>query len=258
MELKVSFCPTQEGPIQESLQLKSEDGTIKPYAFCGKGNMVELDVVKLEGKEFNPNIERIKKIYFPETLPTLKIKKILSLKNMTLVKVKYHWQVTLLEQESLYRGEVNNISQETEKGETFTVHPAKGEFNPDETIDFEIEFKGSEVQPYYAQAEVIVDDIPIESIKNKEVLNLSSSLSFSKNKRTSLPYFQFHFISRVNGFGVNIEPSIYIFPQSLYINKTYSKTFVLQNLSTCDITYSIIPLNLLADKFSLSVPNQTV
>lgn len=83
----------------------------------------------------------------------------LKVRNKTSVKVKYHWSLfkqgpgqkeMSLEDESFY----------------FEISPSAGAFEPDEIVSFAITLKSDLYYPLFEYANLIIDEIPFESIRN--------------------------------------------------------------------------------------------
>ena len=97
-------------------------------------------------------------IFFENTNPTSEAKRIVTYKNNSPIAVAYHW--------SIYKSKNTNKITLQDEPTHYRVEPAQGKIPPGETIDFAFIFCPLHAEPYYEYADLIIEDIPINSMRN--------------------------------------------------------------------------------------------
>jgi len=238
MELFVCFTPQREGIIEEKVILACDNNTSKTYTLRAIANMVELKVTKVNNNPVQRN-EELKQLFLTEVQPKFPKSTIVTIKNETFVKVSYHW---VIQNEIFMDEEIENNQKRTR----YSIEPEKGVFEPNSERDFKITFESEISMPFYKNINLVIDDVPIEAIKNppelirKQTLERQSSSSPDISKtRPSLTYFQFSLVSEVEFNKVIITPPIYIFPTPLLIRKEHQHNFSLLNQSDGPVQYKV-------------------
>lgn len=98
------------------------------------------------------------------------------------MEVRYHW--------TLFKRETSD-----EPDFYFSIAPKEGIFKPDEAIEFIVTLKSGLYVPLFEFANLIIDEIPIEAIRNPPESLKAISMSSSSGLRPSLTYFEFDLIS---------------------------------------------------------------
>lgn len=259
MELYVCFLPKSEGIIQEKVILACDNQTSSIYTLEGKANVAELQVhginnhmidYSLKSLSESDFLENLKKIYFDDVLCNIPQTRKITIKNITSVKIPYHW--------SVFSTNKNTKIEITDTYEhRFHIVPEKGFFEADEIKEFEITFQAEKPMPYYEYAYLILDDIPLQSIRNppdtikknltSNVINpdgfsptvLGPSYLGSNSNRPSITYFEFELIGIVTFAKVEISPPVSVFPSQLSIHKKYPVKFTLKNKANGIVSFQV-------------------
>lgn len=203
--------------------------------------MVEFSFRSLDDKAINNEENVFKTVYFPTTIPKKRVSRILTIDNLTEVKVKYHWSLFTTNNSS-------NISLIDIENHHFSIEPMNGNFEPKKSISFTISFCADNPSPYYEYACLIIDDIPFpaiknpsESLKKKLLENKGTGAGFegSNINRPSITYFELELVARVSFCKIEVSPSFYVFPNKLLINKEYSQKFKIKNISDVEVKFFI-------------------
>ena len=120
--------------------------------------MLDLEIIAVDGKEVNFKENKFDTIYFDNTNPTSETRRVISIKNSSPILVPFHWSVFKSKNQ-------NKISLEKEDIH-YRIEPAQGKIPGGQTMDFEIFFCPQHAEPYFEFADLIVEDIPISSVRN--------------------------------------------------------------------------------------------
>ena len=103
-------------------------------------------------------------------------------------------------------------------------------------MDFELYFRPDHAEPYYEFADLIIEDIPIASVRDPpEMLKTFAQANAPKNTKVpmptyvgsntqflSIPMIMFNLRGQGNSCKVGVEPSFTSFEGDTYINNTYT------------------------------------
>lgn len=255
-EIFVNFKPFEEGIIQENVLLACDNMTNATYTLKGQANMVELSVISLDNNPIQFQEKELKTLYFEDAIPKKQYSRQLTIKNLTKVKVKFHW--------GLYKNSNKDNKLILDENEThaFSVSPKQGLFDSEAEITFNMEFFGEEPFLYYEYACLIIDDIPVEAIRNppesiKTLIKEKQGPGYvgSNLARPSITYYEFELVGNVKFCSLDISPPFYVFPEELFISQTYKKVFIFKNLSDIDVKYSCKLYCLTDENLSYSIEN---
>ena len=238
-EIFVNFQPLKEGILQENILLACDNLTNATYVLKGQANMVELCVVSLDNNSIKFQEQELKTLYFDDAIPRKSLCRSLTIKNLTRVKVKYHW--------GLYKNsnKDNKLTLDENEIHAFSITPNKGIFDSEAEIKFKLEFMGEKPFLYYEYACLIIDDVPVQAIRNppesiKSLIQEKQGPGFigSNVARPSITYYEVELVGNVKFCSLEVSPQFYVFPETLYIMKEYKKAFTIKNLSDVGLNYS--------------------
>ena len=207
--------------------------------------MMDLDIVAVDGKEVNFKENPFETVYFENTNPTSESKRTIRVKNTSPILVPFHW--------SIYKQKNSQkISLENEDTH-YRVEPAQGKIPGGQYVDFDIFFCPQHAEPYYEFADLIIEDIPITSVRDPpEGLKSFAQANTSKNAKVpmptyvgsntqflSIPMIQFNLRGQGNSCKVEVEPSYALFEGDTYINHEYSQDVVLKKRSEGQVRYQL-------------------
>jgi len=248
----VCFTPQREGLIEEKVILACDNNTSKIYTLRAIANMAELKVTKVNGNLVGQD-EEFKNLYMTDIQPKFPKTSVLSIKNQTFVKVNYHWNIQKDSDEDV----INHTR--------YQIEPSKGVFDPDVEIDFKITFESDISIPFYKDISLVIDDVPIEAIKNppesikQQALERKSAQNDEGERaRPSLTYFDFSVISKTLFNKVSLTPAVHFFPAPVLIRNEHQHNFSLKNESEGPVQYKVRLQNKTSDFVSCRVLNEKV
>jgi len=228
-DIYVTFNPEKEGKLEENLILACDNQTSEFFKLLGYGAMMDIDIVAVDGKEVNFKENPFETVYFENTNPTSESKRVIRVRNSSPIMVPFHW--------SVYK-QKNQQTICLENEEThYRVEPAQGKIQGGEYIDFELYFRPQHAEPYFEYADLIIEDIPIASVRDPpDVLKSFAQLNTVKNSKVpmptyvgsntqflSIPMVQFNLRGQGNSCKVEVEPAYCRFEGDTYINYDYSQ-----------------------------------
>ena len=101
--------------------------------------------------------DKLDTLFFPDTFPYTSNSRILSLKNISSVPIKYHW--------SIYDFYHQNEFSMAGDDNFFSIEPEDGTFEPYEEISFTIKFNPLNSIVYEQKLDLVIEDIPFPAIK---------------------------------------------------------------------------------------------
>lgn len=237
IEIYVNFAPTNKGECFSKINLIC-DNQIFSYTIKGEGICTELKLIEYNG---NPINEDLKDINFEDTFPQSKSTNRLKLYNNSCVPINYHWDVIN------YHNKISSILPDEERN--FEINPAKGIIQPFKEELFEVDFKPFFAEIYESKLELIIEDIPFQSItklnpeyfREKYKLNPSDDSFININSYTDpflplssspFPYyplmtFKMKGIGKINDLKIDKD---FIDFGEVYLGKTYTKDFTVSTL----------------------------
>lgn len=158
IDIYVSFYPDREGTLEENMILACDNQTSEFYKLTGYGAMLDLNIVAVDGKEVNFKENPFSTINFENTNPTSESKRVIRVQNDSPILIPFHW--------SIYKQKnAQKITLENEETH-YRVEPAQGKIQAGEYIDFQIIFCPQHAEPYFEFADLIIEDIPLASVRN--------------------------------------------------------------------------------------------
>lgn len=240
-EIQVVFRPDREGRIENEVILGCDNQTSASLLLQGGGNMVELGIAAIDENnlEVLQTEEVYQKIFFKNAVPNQRSVRVLKIRNKTSVQVQYHW--------SLFKNQKELELNDEEF--YFSIQPSEGVFQPDEVVSFEVSLKSSLYYPLFEYANLIIDEIPFESIRNPpETLQTQfgsmgeqQGVFGSNSTRPSITYFEFELISFSSLCKASVDQAFYVCPGSLHVGEMLRKKFVVRNHSQCDLQFRVEP-----------------
>ena len=185
---------------------------VKEYIDDEEKNEIEPKKLELINK-ISEKEEKLESLLFEDTYPFASRKRILVMKNISSLPIKYHWSIY----DFYHQNEFNMTGDET----FFTIEPEEGVFKAKEEITFTITFKPLNSVIYEQKLELFIEEIPFQAIKQ-------FNLEENKNMKTALS---------------KVEPYLPVFNSSLPSFPLY--TFNLRGrgkLPFLDVDRSIIDL----------------
>ena len=157
IDIYVTFQPEREGYLEEKLILACDNQTSQYYKVVGKGAMLDLDIVSVDNKEVDFKANPFETMYFENTNPTSESKRTIKIKNSSQIPVPYHW--------SVYKQKNSETISLADEETHYRIEPDQGKIAGGETVEFEVFFCPQHAEPYFEFADLIVEDIPINAVR---------------------------------------------------------------------------------------------
>ena len=210
--ISVTFCPIEEGIVEKKLILacdttklqyilkgeqikvdiiiKTLDGLDMSKQYLEKEEKKEVKIEEIkdivddeEEKEekhkklvllnkISEKQEKLESLLFEDTYPFASRKRVLVMKNISTLPIKYHWSIY----DFYHQNEFNMTGDET----FFTIEPEEGVFKSKEEITFIITFKPINSVIYEQKLELFIEEIPFQAIKQfnfEENKNMKTTVS---------------------------------------------------------------------------------
>ena len=210
LDMSKKLSNKEEEEKKENQNVEIEE--VKEYIDDEDKNEVEPKKLELINK-ISEKEEKLESLLFEDTYPFASRKRILVMKNVSSLPIKYHWSIY----DFYHQNEFNMTGDET----YFTIEPEEGVFKAKEEITFTITFKPLNSVIYEQKLELFIEEIPFQAIKQ-------FNLEENKNMKTTLS---------------KVEPYLPVFNSSLPSFPLY--TFNLRGrgkLPFLDVDRSIIDL----------------
>ena len=166
-------------------------------------------------------------MYFENTNPTSKSVRTIKIRNGAPIGVPFHW--------SVYRQKNSNKISLADEETHYSIVPAQGKIDGGETMEFQVFFSPLHAEPYFEFADLIVEDIPISSVrcppeglKNFAAANqIKSKVPMptyvgSNTQFLSIPMIMFNLRGQGNSCKVCVDPPVTFFEGDTYIDTSYS------------------------------------
>ena len=187
--------------------------------------------------------EKLENLFFEDTYPFASRKRILVLKNISSLPIKYHWSIY----DFYHQNEFNMSGDET----FFTIEPEEGIFKAKEEVTFTITFKPINSVIYEQKLELFIEEIPFQAIKqfnfeeNKTMKTTVSKVEpYLPAFNSSLPSYPLYTFS-LRGRGklpyLNVDKSI-IDLGDVYLGKTINDTFRITSEQSGYVTFSPVKI----------------
>ena len=245
IDIFVSFNPKEEGTAEENLILACDNLTSEFYKLKGYGSMLDLEVVAVDGRPVDFKKNPFQTIFFENTNPTAETRRTLSIQNKSPILVSFHW--------SLYRSKSTNKIILNDEQTHYRLEPSQGKIQGGETQEFVLVFEPLHAEPYYEYADLIVEDIPINSMRDPpDALKAFAESSNAAKSRMpiptyvgsntqylSIPLLHFNLRGQGNFCELEIDPPIVFFEEELFINSQQHKSITLKKKSDGNLRFRI-------------------
>ena len=202
-----------------------------------KPKKIEL-INKISEKE-----EKLESLLFEDTYPFASRERILVMKNISSLPIKYHWSIY----DFYHQNEFNMTGDET----FFTIQPEEGIFKAKEEVTFTIIFKPINSVIYEQKLELFIEEIPFQAIKQfnfEENKNMKTTVSkvepYLPVFNSSLPSYPLYTFS-LRGRGklpyLNVEKSI-IDLGDVYIGQTINDDFKVTSEQSGYVTFKPVKI----------------
>ena len=166
----------------------------------------------------------------------------MKIKNFSLSDVKFHW--------SIYEANFDSKFNVAQDAEFFSITPLEGHFAPGQELSFEVKFNPKNALIYEQKIEMIVEDVPFQSIKdltNLNLLEMEHSTNHLKSEPfmlalnspyPSYPLFTFNLIGSGKLCQVEVKPAIIDFGD-VYLYQKKKQGFSVSNKDTNILTFRL-------------------
>ena len=195
-------------------------------------------VNKLSEKE-----EKIENLLFEDTYPYASRSRVLVMKNISTLPIKYHWSIY----DFYHQDEFNMIGDET----FFTIEPEEGTFKPSEEITFTISFKPINSVIYEQKLELVIEEIPFQAIKQfniddnttikTTVSKVEPYLPVFNSALPSYPLYTFSLRGRGKFPFLDVDKNIIDFGD-VYVGETVYDSFAVNSPQSGFVTFQIIKM----------------
>ena len=182
--------------------------------------------------------EKLENLFFEDTFPFASRKRILVLKNISSLPIKYHWSIY----DFYHQNEFNIIGDET----FFTIEPEEGVFKANEEVTFTITFKPINSIIYEQKLELFIEEIPFQAIKqfnfeeNKTMKTTISKvepyLPLFNSSMPSYPLYTFSLRGRGKTPCLKVDKSI-IDLGDIYVGQSINDSFVVTSEQSGYVTF---------------------
>ena len=179
IDIFVSFSPGAEGFSQQNLILACDNSTSEFYKLTGSGQILDLAISEVDGKQVDTKKHPIQTIFFENTNPLSTATRTLKFHNSNDIPVNYHW--------SLYKVKHEHEIVLDEEDTHYKIEPSQGTISGGEQIEFKVTFNPLHAETYFEFADFIIEEIPISSLRNPPKL-FSPSLKPAES-RIPLPTY---------------------------------------------------------------------
>ena len=202
-----------------------------------KPKKIEL-INKISEKE-----EKLESLLFEDTYPFASRERILVMKNISSLPIKYHWSIY----DFYHQNEFNMTGDET----FFTIQPEEGIFKAKEEVTFTITFKPINSVIYEQKLELFIEEIPFQAIKQfnfEENKNMKTTVSkvepylpVFNSSLPSYPLYTFSLRGRGKLPNLNVEKSI-IDLGDVYIGQTINDDFKVTSEQSGYVTFKPVKI----------------
>lgn len=232
IDIFVNFSPIEEGIMENDLILCCDSKVNLPYKIRGEGILIDLKLISVDNILLEGISEKLESFYFDRAFPNSFGIKHVKFENLSSVIVKYHWSIYEISDKLVNLKDSESI---------FSIEPNEGIFNPQETIEFIIKFFPKNPKIYEYKLDLILEDIPFQSIKNlhnnyvandkSHIPNVAKGQPFMISLNSPYPSYPV-FSYTLKGCGrpceVTIDPILIDFGE-VYLNHQIKKSFKISN-----------------------------
>jgi hypothetical protein len=227
IELRIQFDPDTEGVFTEKFILGCDNLNTYEFSIKAESNMIELRPMTICGAELTSQCLPFKQLDFRDVQYKNPAEKIFEIENLTKNKISYEWRVS-------------------DKEGEFCINPAQGLFNEREIKPFTTTYYANKLFASYAQIELYIKDIPLESVRNppphivdqiKQLEELPENER--KKKKIEFVYFTFRLFGEVTPLEYSVSPTFCRAPLALPINHKNEARFTIRNYSKSEGRFSL-------------------
>lgn len=232
IDIFVNFCPLTEGLMEKDLILCCDSKVNLNYKIRGEGILIDLKLISVDSIMLEGVSEKLECFYFDNTFPNSVSTKKVIFENFSSVYVKYHW--------SIYENS-DKLLNLRDNDSIFSIEPFEGTFKPQESIEFTLKFLPKNSKIYDFKIDLIVEDIPFQSIKNLHNNFVSNDKSHISNVAKgepflislnspypSYPVFSYFLKGSGRPCQITIDPILIDFGD-VYLNQKLKKSFTMSN-----------------------------
>lgn len=227
IELKIKFDPETEGVFTEKFILGCDNLNTFEFSITAESNMIELRPTTICGNQLTSQCLPFKQLDFRDVQFKNPAEKTFEIENLTKNKISYEWRII-------------------DKDREFSINPAQGLFNERETKSFTTTYFANLLFATYAQIELVIKDIPLESVRNppSHILEQMRQLeelteSERKNKKVEFVYFSFKLFGEVTPLEYSVSPTLWKTPLPLPITHKHEARFTLKNYAKSSARFSL-------------------
>lgn len=213
-----------------------DNQTSEFYKLTGYGSMLDLDIVEVDGRSIDFKKNPFETLFFENTNPTSTTKRKIKVKNSSPILVPFHW--------SVYKSKTTNKISLTDDQTHYKVEPVQGKIQAGQVMEFTLYFSPDHAEPYFEYVDLIVEDIPIQSVRNppeglktfalqannqqpKSRIPMPTYVG-SNTQFMSIPLLSLNLKGQGNSCQVFLEPEILFFEGDMFINHKYTKSLKLR------------------------------
>jgi hypothetical protein len=153
--------------------------------------------------------------------------------------VRFHW--------SLYKTKNPDKISIAEEEVHYRIEPLQGKFQIDEEVTFKILFQPLHAESYFEFADLIIEDIPIQSVrdppptlKNLLKTGIPGPTYLGSNTRfPSIPYLKFNLQGHGDLCKLSLNPSILEYKNDLLLFKNHKNSLQLKNETESALKFKI-------------------
>ena len=230
----------EEEEKKENQNVEIEE--VKEYIDDEEKNEVEPKKLELINK-ISEKEEKLESLLFEDTYPFASRKRILVMKNISSLPIKYHWSIY----DFYHQNEFNMTGDET----FFTIEPEEGVFKAKEEITFTIIFKPLNSVIYEQKLELFIEEIPFQAIKqfnleeNKKMKTTLSKvepyLPVFNSSLPSFPLYTFNLRGRGKLPFLDVDRSI-IDLGDVYLGQTVNDSFKVISQQSGFVTFKPVKI----------------
>jgi len=252
VEIYVNFSPQSEGLIEKDLFICCDSKINIPHKLTGEGIGVDFKILAIDDLLADQTFEKLENIFFEDTYPSTIVSRKLRIKNLSEFQLKYHWNIY-----DMYESNKNFLD---DNESYFSISPENGYFEPLQELIFTINFQPRNCKNYEQKLDLIIEEIPFQSIKNFKVNNFNNFDNFNKNSNIKLakntftkgepfmlalnspypsfPFFSFNLIGKGKQCEMEVDSKI-IDLGKVYFGEKIKKNFNLYNTKSGVLKFKI-------------------
>ncbi len=244
LDMSQKYLPkdSEEKKENENVNEKIELKEIKEYVDNDEEKVEKVPKLQILNK-ISEKEEKLENLLFEDTYPFATRQRILVMKNISSLPIKYHWSIY----DFYHQNEFSMTGDET----FFTIEPEEGVFKSKEEIKFTITFKPVNSIIYEQKLELFIEEIPFQAIKQfnfEENKNMKTTVSkvepYLPAFNSSLPSFPLYTFS-LRGRGklpfLNVDKNI-IDLGDVYVGQSVSDNFKVYSDQSGFVTFQPVKI----------------